>query len=171
MPNRPHWIIRKHDDVFPQAPWVVEHRYVAEDEHFCQNHEYGNFPTYRQALTALQEWSWTDCGLPLNVVPFYGLELGIHTPDGLRTCALDLSGFRHLHQALLYAHSLRAMSASAVMARAGQDGHRVCPMDAEGHHMGLPVVGATVYMADPDDGTVWSQDLLSWETPTFAPAR
>lgn len=159
-----HWRIFKDAASDSMFPWHYEHTHSADDPHFTQDHDYGSVSTFQDAVAMINDASWKECGLALAEVPFYGLELGIDAPNGERTCAFDVSGFRHLEQATTYAESLREMPAQQAMNRAEHDGHIVSPMDAEKGDLHLPLVGATAYLYDPEDGTVWNDDLRFWES-------
>lgn len=162
-PSKSHWIIRKDTPGEGTFLWYVNHVVDDSDPHFCSSHDYGALGTFKEALTVMRELSWKECGLALDQVPFYGLELGIDTPDGLRTCALDVAGFHYLEEAITYAETLRRRPAQAAMERAERDGHMVSPMDADDGDLHRPLVGATVYYYDPEVGTTWSLDLVSWD--------
>lgn len=159
-----HWLIRR-DNVSSEGVylWYVNHTMDPSDEHFSGDHAYGAFPTFRDALIVMRELSWKECGLALDQVPFYGLELGIDAPDGLRTCALDVAGFHYLEEATRYAETLRRLSAEKAMEQAERDGHMVSPMDAADEDLYLPIVGATAYRYDPMIGTTWVHNLDSWD--------
>lgn len=163
---RTHWTISKDERARDGRPWSFQHVHDRTDPHYAQGHGGGSVATFKEAVAAVNEVSWAGCGLALDQVPFYGLELGINTPDGQRTCALDVAGFRHLEEATAYAETLRSLSAEDASIRAEHDGHMVSPMDADDEDLHLPLAGATVYLYD--DETTWSHDLLSWERPTFA---
>lgn len=164
-PIKSHWFIRKNTGRDSTYPWRVNHIADDSDPHFHSNHSHshGAFDTFKEALIAMRELSWKECGLALDRVPFYGLELGIDTPDGLRTCALDVAGFHYMEEALAYAETLRLMPAQKAMERAEADGHMVSPMDADDADLHRPLVGATAYLYDPQIGTTWSHDLDSWD--------
>lgn len=159
--TRSHWRIFKDTASDPLLPWHYEHATAAGDSHFdVLVHDYGTVETFRQAVREVNSLSWRTCGLAFDQVPFYGLELGIDTSDGARTCALDVAGFRYLEEATAYAETLRDLPAEDASIRAERDGHMVSPMDADDEDLHLPIVGATVYLYD--DETVWSYDLASW---------
>lgn len=163
-----HWKIYKDSKRSPDYPWFVEHSYDPADEHFVQDHEYGSFASYQGALVAYLTWVAHSCDPQAPHVPYYGLELGINTPDGERECALDIGGFQHLEEAILYADTLRGIPTSQAMDRAERDEHPVSPMDTHPDDMHLPLAGATVYSYDQINGTTWSYDLLSWEPQSLA---
>lgn len=162
-PINSHWIVRKDTAGDGIYLWYVNHVVDDSDPHFHVSHDYGALGTFNEALIVLRELSWKECGLALDRVPFYGLELGIDTPDGLRTCALDVAGFHYMEEALAYAETLRLMPAQKAMERAESDGHMVSPMDADDADLHRPLVGATAYLYDPQIGTTWSHDLDSWD--------
>ena len=159
-----HWRIFKDAHASPNAPWFFEHTHSAADTHFAQDHDYGSVSTFQDAVAMINDASWKECGLALAEVPFYGLELGIDAPNGERTCAFDVSGYRHLEDAILSAESMRSIAAQQVMRRMKRHGLIVSAMDADDEDLHLPVSGATVYLYEFNEGTVWSQDLLSWES-------
>lgn len=166
--TRPHWTIRKDESVRDGHPWHYQHALTETDPHFSRDHDYGSTATFKEAVAAVDAASWTECGLALDQVPFYGLELGIDAPTGLRTCALDVAGFRYLEGAVAYAETLRGCAAREAMDRAERQGRMVSPMDADDEDLHLPIVGATIYLYDPREGTLWVDNLLSWEPHTPA---
>lgn len=163
-----HWVIRR-DNVSSEGIylWYVNHTIDPSDQHFSGDHAYGAFPTFKDALAVMRDLSWKECGLALDRVPFYGLELGIDAPDGLRTCALDVAGFHYLEEATAYAENLRELPADVAMKQAEADGHMVSTMDAEDSDLHLPLVGATAYLYDPRIGTTWVHNLDSWGYSPF----
>lgn len=161
-----HWMIYKNHHEAPERPWFVSHYQRMDDGHFEDDHEYGSFATHREALDALLAWSFAECGAPDGKVPYYGLELGVDSLTHGRVCALDVAGFQHLEQALAYAARVRGKTPEEVIRRAGQDNIIASTEDAEDEDMSRPLVGATVYHCDPEVGTTWRFDLLSWESPS-----
>lgn len=157
-----HWRIFKDAASDSMFPWHYEHIHHVNDPHFnVLAHDYGTVETFREAASEVDRLSWRECGLALDEVAFFGLELGIDAPGGMRTCALDVAGFRFLEEATAYAAELRGLPAETAMARAERDGHMVSTMDADDEDLHLPLAGATVYLYDTE--TTWSHDLLSWE--------
>lgn len=161
-----HWMIYKNPQEAPEYPWFVSHYQHMDDGHFEDDHEYGSFATYREAMDALLAWSLTECGTPTGAVPYYGLELGVDSPSLGRVCALDVAGFSYLEEALTYATRMRGKTSNEVFRHAEQDSLIASTEDAEREDMSQPLAGATVYHCDPEVGTTWRFDLLSWESPT-----
>jgi len=167
MRTHSHWMIRKSRKTAQARPWQISHPgdgCAAASVVGWRKH----FNDFAGAVAAVGNLSWEYCGLAYDLVPFYGLELGIDTPNGWRTCALDVAGFRFLEQATFYANTLRWLPAEAASTRAERDGYMVSAMDADDGDLHLPLTGATVYRYDPQVGTTWNHDLLSWE-PTPGP--
>lgn len=66
----PHWHVYKNSSESPEFPWFVDHcaggcvdhlLTVGELEHFEEDHEYGSFASFLEAIAATSRWSLKEC--------------------------------------------------------------------------------------------------------------